>query len=99
MSMEKVDKINKVITAIVLLSNIVAVFFLPDKVGIHMSRGHFDSYVSKYIFVFLTPAITIIVTLYTKISEKGIYIKGFIANLILFVVNFWFLFENLRRMV
>jgi len=98
MSIEKVDKINKVITVIILLANIIAVFFLPEKVGVHISRGHFDSYVSKYIFVFLTPAITIIVTLYTKISEKGIYIKGFIANLILFVVNFWFLFENFKRM-
>ncbi|MCM1989216.1 hypothetical protein [Oceanirhabdus seepicola] len=98
MSMEKVDKINKVITAIILLSNIVAVFFLPDRVGIHMSRGHFDSYISKYIFLFITPAVTLIITLYTKMSEKGIYIKGLIVNLILFVANCWMLFANLKGM-
>ncbi|WBW96559.1 hypothetical protein [Oceanirhabdus sp. W0125-5] len=98
MSIDKVDKINKIIVGIVLLSNIAAVFFLPDKVGIHMSRGHFDSYVSKYIFLFLTPAVTLIITLYTKMSEKGIYIKGLFANIIIFVVNFLFIYLNLRGM-
>ncbi len=98
MSMGKVEKINKVIVAIILISNILAVFFLPEKVGIHMSGGRFDSYVSKYIFLFLTPAVTIIITLYTKMSEKGIYIKGLIVNVILFMANCWMLFENLRGM-
>ena len=96
MSIDKVDKINKVITVIILLANIVAVFFLPDKVGVHMSGGRFDNYVSKYLFLFLTPLVTIIITHYTKMAEKGIYIKGLIVNLILLVVNFWVLFENLK---
>jgi len=99
MSIEKVDKINKVIIGIILLSNILAVFFLPDKVGVHMSGGRFDSYVSKYLFVFLTPVVTILITLYTKMSEKGIYIKGFIVNLILVVVNSLMLFENLKGII
>jgi len=99
MNIQKVDKINRLITAFIIFTNIVAVFFLPDKVGIHMSHGHFDSYVSKYVFLFLTPVVTIIITHYTKISEKGIYIKGLIVNLILLVVNFWMLFENLKGMI
>ena len=49
-------KINYGIIGLTLLINIVALFFLPKEIGIHINtQGEIDSSISKYIGILIVP--------------------------------------------
>ncbi|MFR2528485.1 MAG: DUF1648 domain-containing protein [Clostridium paraputrificum] len=91
-------KINYRIIGLTLLINIVALFFLPKEMGIHINtQGEIDFSISKYIGVLIIPLVMVLLSFLrkseaTEASKKLIYL---IASIILFFINGYILFFNL----
>lgn len=79
--------------AITVLSNIIAYPFLPDQVGIHQSAGEMDNYVSKLVFVCLLPAVQIIASIITKMTQKTT-LTLVILNVAIVLINAFLIYIN-----
>jgi len=69
--------------AVVLVINLIALPFLPERVGIQYGFGGFTNYAPKWVFVILTPAILLVVAASTRRDTSSRII--FVAVLVLIV--------------
>ena len=92
------SKINYWIIGLTIIINVIALFFLPKEMGIHINtQGEIDSYISKYIGILIVPIGMALLSFLQKnkaieSSRKLVYL---ITNIILFFVNGYMLFFNL----
>ncbi|WP_347466620.1 DUF1648 domain-containing protein [Clostridium paraputrificum] len=92
------SKINYGIIALTIIINIIALFYLPKEMGIHINtQGEIDSSISKYIGILIVPIGMALLSFLQKnkaieSSKKLMYL---ITNIILFFVNGYMLLFNL----
>lgn len=92
------SKINYGIIALTIIINIIALFYLPKEMGIHINtQGEIDSSISKYIGILIVPIGMALLSFLHKnkdmeSSKKLMYL---ITNIILFFINGYMLLFNL----
>ena len=88
------SKINYGIIGLTIIINVIALFFLPKEMGIHINtQGEIDSSISKYIGILIVPiGMALQKNKAIESSRKLVYL---ITNIILFFVNGYMLFFNL----
>ena len=92
------SKINYGIIGLTIIINVIALFFLPKEMGIHINtQGEIDSSISKYIGILIVPiGMALLSFLHkNKAMESSKKLMYLITNIILFFVNGYMLFFNL----
>lgn len=77
-----------------LIINIAAYPFLPDRVGIQIGFGGFTNYAPRWAFVLLSPVILLVIAASMKRDTDR---RVFIAAVLVFVVNLAMIYLNLVR--
>ena len=92
------SKINYVIIGLTIIINVIALFFLPKEMGIHINtQGEIDSSISKYIGVLIMPIAMALLSFLrkNKAIESSNKLMYLITNIILFFVNGYMILFNL----
>lgn len=92
------SKINYGIIALTIIINIIALFYLPKEMGIHINtQGEIDSSISKYIGILIVPiGMALLSFLHkNKAMESSKKLMYLITNIILFFINGYMLLFNL----
>ncbi len=96
--LEKVTTLDKLylgLTAIALILNGALYSVLPDKIGIHQRGGEMDSYISKWMFLLLIPAIMTAYYFYSNKMKNESEKRRLVVGLVLILVNNVILFMNI----
>ena len=92
------SKINYVIIGLTIIINVIALFFLPKEMGIHINtQGEIDSSISKYIGVLIMPIAMALLSFLrkNKAIESSNKLMYLITNIILFFINGYMILFNL----
>ena len=89
--------INWIFVAITIIANILSYKHLPDSMVIQInSAGEASNQLSKGIYLIMVPIVLLSISLYTSLNKNKSSIKYFILMTILFSVNIFTLYFNLR---
>lgn len=81
-----------------IIINLVSYKYLPEKVGLQLNtKGILVNYVPRLIFIVITPIVVFISNTYSFIAkDDNTVLKGFIVEIIFFVVNIIIIFSNVK---
>ncbi|MGL4453174.1 MAG: DUF1648 domain-containing protein [Sarcina sp.] len=82
---------GRITTLAMILINVVAFTFLPDKMGVHFSGGVVDGEMPKLLFVVFMPLVNFLISLYMEKLEKN----PIITNIFLLILNCALILVNL----
>lgn len=88
---------RNVLIIIELFINILSYKFLPDRVGVQFdTSGNISNTMPKLLFIIFLPLLTLLLNFYFKKSNNSYQMKATLFTVVLFVINLFTLFINLR---
>lgn len=96
--LEKVTALDKLylgLTAVALILNGALYNVLPERIGIHQRGGEMDSYINKWMFLVLIPALMAAYYLYSNKIKNESEKRRLAVGLVLILVNNVILFMNI----